>query len=73
MKKLLRRIVRFMEQADMSFADFRWFRRLHGGHWELWHVHNGYRIWFLVPRCKKYDDERRPGWLFGTPVCENWE
>lgn len=53
---------------DHLFANFRWYRRRCGGHWERWwidicHTH----IWFQKP-C----DGKRPPCAYGSPECEDY-
>lgn len=50
-------------------SDFRWYRRLIGGHWERWWmdvIHAD--VWYHRPH-----DGTRPHVLArGTPTCEDW-
>jgi len=54
-------------------SSYRWFRRLHGGHWERWNVDHPVcsAVWCDVDKCISETDQREPGWR-GTPICETW-
>ena len=50
-------------------GDYRWFRRLAGGHWERWYidvVHSD--MWHR----KAHDGVRPSSIARGTPTCEDW-
>lgn len=53
--------------AALSWSKL--FRRVCGGHWELWHIDAPVHadIWFRRPH-----DGSRPGLARGRPVCEDW-
>ena len=54
------------------FARFRWYRRLIGGHWELWYVDTVYSdIWHQVGECSLKTGIRPNPLCRGTPVCED--
>ena len=54
-----------MSLLDALFANFRWYRRLRGGHWERWHIDSpiNSRLWL------RNEHGERPG--RGTPTCED--
>ena len=57
---------------DTALDRFRWYRRLCGGHWELWWVETvGGDVWHQLDRCSR--DGARPTPLCrGTPICEDY-
>jgi hypothetical protein len=52
-------------------SRFRWYRRLIGGHWELWWIGlEGFAIWFETGECY-FKTRLRPAPLCsGLPRCE---
>lgn len=68
---LWRRAARW-EWFRIFFNGCRWYRRLHGGHWELWWVEPcSTALWHDCEGCMR---ERgvRPVACFGRPTCEDW-
>ena len=56
-------------------ARFQWFRRWHGGHWELWwNDVTRTDMWFHVDQCsgRGISQHYRPPCCMGNPLCENW-
>jgi len=53
---------------DYFFSNFRWYRRLRGGHWEKWYI--DYPICSTIWFYQKHGE--RPGLGRGTPICEDW-
>ena len=53
-------------------SEYKWYRKLHGGHWEKWHIDHPVCscIWLDVNQCSVGTNYREPGWR-GTPLCEN--
>ena len=54
-------------------GEYRWFRRLSGGHWERWWVDvvHSY-FWHAVDECSLTTGERPVSICRGTPTCEHW-
>lgn len=61
---------------DSLLGRFRWWRRLIGGHWELWLTEPGIAaVWSHMPHgCTRVGNPlaRRPPYAYGTPACEDW-
>jgi hypothetical protein len=55
------------------FSEFRWYRRLAGGHWERWYVDHPVcsDVWHDVPACGAAEDRRPTVICRGTPTCED--
>lgn len=55
-----------------AISEWRWFRRVHGGHWEREHIDDGGATeWALCEACT---DQPRSSfrWWFGRTECEDW-
>ncbi len=59
----------------VALDRFRWFRRLHGGHWEYWWVDVPVtaEAWHQVEQCSLRSGERPSSLCRGTPKCEDWQ
>lgn len=58
-----------------ALRQFTWYRRWHGGRWELWHVDFPFcaSIWHELEGRQLESESRRPtGLCRGTPVVEDW-
>lgn len=60
-----------------ELVRFQWFRKLWGGHWELWYCEvTQSSMWMDFPECTQSKTGRdagtRPGACFGKPECEHW-
>jgi hypothetical protein len=68
MKKFIRWI-----WFKILFSNYSWYRKLYGGHWELWHIDYPVCsiIWCDVKECSKSTGYREPLWR-GTPICEHY-
>lgn len=52
---------------------FRWFRRWHGGKWELWCMEpSGGSSWYVVEKFSRITGKRPNGGCRGTPIEEDW-
>lgn len=55
-------------------SNYRWFRKLRGGHWEKWWIDMPVfsDTWLHTPYCFA-DTDKRPDFLCrGRPTCETW-
>jgi hypothetical protein len=59
---------------DILLDRFRWYRRLRGGHWELWFVEPPVASfsWVRQPGCARNDAKLRPGMCHDLHSCEDW-
>lgn len=68
---MIRRLLRSL-WAECLFGNFRWCRRMYGGHWECWYVEYVHAdIWHRVSRCSLESGERPTPLCRGTPTCEH--
>lgn len=59
---------------EYCFDRYQWYRRMVGGHWELWILDFPVcgEMWHQVQDCHLVSGTRPP-LARGTPVCESWE
>jgi hypothetical protein len=64
--------------VEYLFSGFVWYRRFHGGHWELWwNDLTKSEMWMPVPECTQLEHNVvrsiRPPCCYGTPRCEDYK
>lgn len=52
-------------------ANFRWWRKLRGGHWEYWYLTQGNDAWFRLKECSIGGARPFIG-CRGIPRCETY-
>ena len=64
---LLRRVLSRNAFAAL-FAEYTWYRKAVGGHWERWHIDApvNSRLWCQQEHGVRFGLQR------GTPTCEDW-
>lgn len=64
---MFRRVVRWV-WFQALFGKWRWYRKLHGGHWERWFIAHPVMADVWLPN----EHGERPGLGLGRERCEEW-